>query len=215
MRIAVHPSLQGQGLGSRLLQQVVVLEQQQPVVAVGTSFGASVELLRFWQRAGFQLLRMGFSQDHASGSHAAVMMRPCNGTGEQLCRELGERFRRYLPSWLDGPLANLSPSMKSYLQQQQLPDDPELSAQDRDELVSWLHSQRGMDTCLWPLIKLVKQYADEVQRLDPVDAALLRGRLLHNRPWGELAAAAGLPGKHQASARLKRTVACLLDQLPE
>jgi tRNA(Met) cytidine acetyltransferase len=213
MRIAIHPSLQGQGLGSLLLQRVVELEQQQDVVAIGTSFGASAELLRFWERDGFVLLRMGFSRDHVSGSHSAVMLRPFTAAGHQLCDQIRARFRRYLASWLQGPLADFPAELKAILQQQQLQDSNELSAEDRRELDSCVHSHRGLDSCLWPLLKLVKQYPHLLEGLEPVEQQLVRGRLLHNRSLVELAKHCDVTGKSQAGVLLKRAIGKMLQAL--
>ncbi|WP_107851399.1 tRNA(Met) cytidine acetyltransferase TmcA [Oceanimonas marisflavi] len=85
MRIVVHPHCQQAGMGSQLLDW---LKQQLNTDFIGTSFGASPELLAFWQRNGFQLVRMGQATDSVSGLHAAMMLWPAS-----------DRARHILPLW--------------------------------------------------------------------------------------------------------------------
>lgn len=66
LRIAVHPDLQQQGLGLAMLQFTERWAVGQ-VDYLGTSFGFAPELLRFWQKAGYVPVRLGFKNDAASG----------------------------------------------------------------------------------------------------------------------------------------------------
>ena len=74
VRIAIAPEFQGQHLGSRLLKFV---EQQlsSEVKYFGSSFGCTNTLLKFWQNAGFQLVKLGFKQDKSSGEYAALVVK--------------------------------------------------------------------------------------------------------------------------------------------
>ncbi len=97
MRIVVHPQCQHQGIGSRLLGW---LQQQLPhdeCDFLGASFGASPELLDFWQANGFGAVRIGLSRDGVSGLHAAMMLWPCSTAA-----------RRVLPLWRGQFSANLA-----------------------------------------------------------------------------------------------------------
>ncbi len=69
-RIAVHPMLQGQGIGSRLVQAVL----QVPVDFVSVSCAAEPRLQRFWQRQGFELVHVGTKPNRASGVPSAIFI---------------------------------------------------------------------------------------------------------------------------------------------
>ncbi|PML05043.1 GNAT family N-acetyltransferase [Vibrio breoganii] len=84
MRIAVHPDLQGQGIGGWMLSQLS--EKQTDVEYLSTSFGVTGELANFWVSNHFQSVRLGSKQDQASGCFSVTMVKP-------LSRSL---------SWLDG-----------------------------------------------------------------------------------------------------------------
>jgi tRNA(Met) cytidine acetyltransferase len=72
MRIAVHPELQGQGLGSTMLTQLV---RDTSYDFYSTSFGATEELVNFWCSNGFKPLKLGSQRDQASGTHSLVMVK--------------------------------------------------------------------------------------------------------------------------------------------
>ena len=111
MRIVVHPAAQNLGLGSQLLswiqqqsQPAVPSREQTPAVEtpilngdfIGTSFGASPQLVSFWQANGFRAVRLGQSKDAVSGLQAVMMLWPSSA-----------RARHLLPHWQAQFSANL------------------------------------------------------------------------------------------------------------
>ncbi len=71
MRIAVHPSLQGQGIGSIMLGQ---LKEIGGYSYLSTSFGATHELVDFWLKNEFVPIRLGTQRDKSSGTYSVVMV---------------------------------------------------------------------------------------------------------------------------------------------
>lgn len=213
MRIAVHPLHQGRGLGGYLLQQVMVEEQRQGVDAVGASFGATADLMRFWYGAGLQSLRIGFTRDQASGTHSAVMLKPFSVAGEKLFEVLRDRFQRYLPAWLQGPLHDIDEDLLQLLWNDAVADPGALNAEDLQDIRSCAHSHRGLDACLWPLQKLLRQQAGLLEQLARDETDALRARVLEYRDWPQLAAMLGCSGRGAAQALVKRGLANLLARL--
>lgn len=72
-RIAVHDSVRRQGIGLSLLERLKELAQQAKVEALGSSFGASPEVLDFWSQTPFTLIRMGRKLNMASGYPNAIV----------------------------------------------------------------------------------------------------------------------------------------------
>ncbi|MBB1294181.1 GNAT family N-acetyltransferase [Pseudoalteromonas sp. SR41-4] len=72
VRIAVAPSQHSKCIGSQLIAHC---EQQLASSCdwFGASFGANASLLKFWQMAGFSLVKLGFMQDKATAEHAALV----------------------------------------------------------------------------------------------------------------------------------------------
>ncbi|CAM4430800.1 GNAT family N-acetyltransferase [Pseudoalteromonas ostreae] len=77
VRIAVAPSHHNNKIGSKLLAHC---EQQLTASChwFGASFGANANLLKFWQAAGFNLVKLGFKQDKATAEHAALVLKSLN-----------------------------------------------------------------------------------------------------------------------------------------
>ena len=71
MRIAVHPAMQGQGIGQEMLAQ---LQDTAGYDFYSTSFGATSELVSFWRQSGFIPVKLGSSRDQASGTYSLVMI---------------------------------------------------------------------------------------------------------------------------------------------
>ena len=74
MRIAVLPELQRQGIGLQLIDRIRHETGNQAYDWLGTSFGLTAGLLKFWRTAGMQLVRLGHKRDKVSATHAAVML---------------------------------------------------------------------------------------------------------------------------------------------
>lgn len=74
VRIAVHTEYQGRGLGSQLLQSVIKDQERKGVKAVGSSFSATPEVLAFWLRNGFELVRVGHRRQAASAAPSALVL---------------------------------------------------------------------------------------------------------------------------------------------
>ncbi len=72
-RIAVDPGVRRSGLGSLLLKQLTQAATSNGVDAMGSSFGASADVLKFWLSNDYQLVRMGRRLNMASGFPNALM----------------------------------------------------------------------------------------------------------------------------------------------
>ncbi|HEA15531.1 MAG TPA: tRNA(Met) cytidine acetyltransferase [Pseudoalteromonas prydzensis] len=94
VRIAVAPSHHNNKIGSKLLAHC---EQQLTASChwFGASFGANASLLKFWQAAGFNLVKLGFKQDKATAEHAALVLKSLsrdNTLNDQLESEFQSDF---------------------------------------------------------------------------------------------------------------------------
>ena len=205
MRIAVHPQLQGQGLGTQLVNSVIDYEKQS-VDAIGTSFGATVELLRFWKNAGFEMVRMGFTRDHASATHSAVMLLPCSNDGVDVFNLLRKKFQRYLPIWLADSLKNISIEMKECLEQEVKQDSSDLSQQDWKDIKSFAFTSRGYEACSWPVKKWLKNYPQLIEQLNDSEQKLVQARILRDMGWLEVVSLIGLSGRAEAIEKLRRAI---------
>lgn len=87
MRIAVLPPLQGKGLGQTLLQYIIHDAEQQLTDYVGVSYAINPSLVKFWEKAGFELARIGHRVDSASGSRSAIHIYPLSPNSKILSKK--------------------------------------------------------------------------------------------------------------------------------
>lgn len=74
-RVAVQPDSQQHGIGSQLLTAFLQANQMD-YDCVTTSYGATAELIAFWQKHQFRPLHLGLKRDKASGMHSLAMCHP-------------------------------------------------------------------------------------------------------------------------------------------
>ncbi|RUO27458.1 hypothetical protein CWE11_11620 [Aliidiomarina sanyensis] len=97
VRIVVEPEQQRKGLGSEFLRRIVEYFKTAGYFALGTSFGASHELVRFWRQHDFQLIRFGHKADAASGFVSALMLAPLTQSAVAEIKRLHHRYMLLLP----------------------------------------------------------------------------------------------------------------------
>lgn len=96
-RIAVHPARQREGIGQRLIAEAHTHSAGCDYLSV--SFGYTRELWCFWQRCGFQLVRLGSYREASSGCYTAMAVLPLTPAAEALVATEQSRLARDLP-WL-------------------------------------------------------------------------------------------------------------------
>jgi tRNA(Met) cytidine acetyltransferase len=114
MRIAVHPNLQGQGIGSQMLAELERLLKGR-VDYLATSFGATKELLQYWSKSEYVPLRLGFSVDQSSGTHSVILVRPLSQDSRKWVIDSMEHVSTILRSQLMLSARNISPDVAKVL----------------------------------------------------------------------------------------------------
>lgn len=89
-RIAVHDSVRRQGIGLNLLDELKKLAKAAQVDALGSSFGASPDVLEFWSQTPYKLIRMGRKLNMASGYPNAIVASGLSSEATELIEVLHE-----------------------------------------------------------------------------------------------------------------------------
>ncbi len=210
-RIAVHPQCRRQGLGQRLVAAAGQGLGGSGADVLGASFGATTELLAFWQAAGFRLLRLGLRRDAASGTHAAMVGQGLTPAGQNLCAEQAGRFASHWP-WLVGAFQRLEPALFEAIQAAlPEPDPPQagLSEADRRELKAFTEGRRDTALSRLPLKRLGEQVGAPASHWPGRDQQLWQRAVNDGQSWDELRAAALIQGRRQGQARLRELAAQL------
>ena len=94
MRIAVHPSMQNKGIGSNLLSTLREYANDKHIDSLSTSYGLSQELLSFWNKNQFKVVKLGSKVDGASGLRSIMMMQALSGPAHLLLKKHSPEFLR-------------------------------------------------------------------------------------------------------------------------
>ncbi|WP_333608430.1 GNAT family N-acetyltransferase [Arsukibacterium sp.] len=208
MRISVAPPLQQQGLGSLLLDQLQ--QQLQPQCAfLGSSFGATPALIRFWRKAGLLPIRLGHSIDKASAEPSVLMLKcltPFDSTSsdELLAHQpelLHQRFAAELIASLPDYPAQLDFALLKPLL---TPSDALLSQQDQQLLLLFARQQRPYEISAMPLRRW---FLCHFHLLNDTEGALFCARFWQHQSWPVLAKRFGLPGKAQLIEQMRLILA--------
>ena len=111
VRIATLPTQQGRGAGSALLAEVIQWAKNLDIDLIGSSFGATEQLTRFWLRAEMIPLRVGVRQSHVSGERSLLVARALSSRGQAIMDTLSRELINDFNDQLRGPLTNLEPML--------------------------------------------------------------------------------------------------------
>ncbi len=219
LRIAVHPALQRQGLGRGLIEKVVEQSTAAGIDCLGSSFGATPELLDFWSACGCQTVRLGMRRDASSGEHSVLVLRPLSLSGEQLFQRASSRFHRGLPVWLESTLSDLEPALMERVTPDEQTYDDSLDDQDWLDLVAFAFALRSYEMVQRSVEVLVRHYFTETDidsQLPDAQRQLLRLRVIQRHSWTECATQLGLSGRREVIDTLRQTIrTCVFSCAPE
>jgi tRNA(Met) cytidine acetyltransferase len=213
VRVAVHPRLQRQGLGSALLRQVVDHARQDGADLVGAGFGATQGLLNFWRGEGFEITRIGVKPEVSSGGWGATVLRPLTPEGRQAMEPARSHFVRGLPRLLGGPLRWMEPDLVVALGAGS--DTPPPEPRDIPALEAFARWQRPFEACLPELDALIRWGLSDPARLTGLPREQRHALvmcLLQQRSWEVTARALGVSGRKSVIRCLRQGVEGLAKQ---
>jgi tRNA(Met) cytidine acetyltransferase len=215
MRIAVHPCVRQHGLGAALLKAVIDDAIKRNLDYVGSSFGATLDLLRFWCQSDFIPVRLSIKRGATSGEHSAVLLQGLNKSGNELVNNARNRFEKHIFHQLSDPLRDIDPDIAMQLLLTSRPHQAsQLDEADRQDLSDFATGNRLYETCMGPVHQLVKDSVlqnNAISHLTEQENKLLIVRVLQGRDWQAASLVAGLEGRKQAIDLLRKIVAKLMN----
>ncbi|WP_166266678.1 tRNA(Met) cytidine acetyltransferase TmcA [Marinobacter caseinilyticus] len=209
VRLAVAEHERRGGLGRLLVDSAWAYAAAQGLEGLGTSFGASPDLLAFWQRCQLPVVRLGLHRDASSGEYAVQLLAGLEEAGRGLVERLRARLSEHWQTLLPACWPTLAPALVLQLTAQ-LPDVPDLSNDDHRELASFCDGFRGFEMSLLPLRRLTRQ-TGMAQRLAISDHASLWCRaVLQGWSWQDLQTVGACEGRRQGERRLRALTSELL-----
>lgn len=191
VRTVVHPDLRKKGVAAQL---VAAEHAAHPEVDLfGTVFGATPALVRFRQRLGYVVVRLGVSRGARTGVPSVVMVRPQSAAGHALVDLLRAECARDLPGQLQWMSREVGPRLSDHLRAaltHELPAAAPWTARDIASRVE--HLLRGampLDSAGdAPRLWLEAVYGSARPGLTPLEAACLSARVDDGHAWTTVAA---------------------------
>ncbi|MDP8050959.1 GNAT family N-acetyltransferase [Pasteurella atlantica] len=159
-RIAVTPEKQQQGIGKRLVSQLILqIRTQQNVDFISVSFGLNEKLFNFWKSCGFQLVQISPSKEASSGYHSAMMLYPISEKGLTFIKQAQMQFQR------DFPLLPFLQNLQKIVKIVPLEHQFVFMENDHKNLQGFAYYHRSLTSCYASLKRLQKRYAIELEQL--------------------------------------------------
>ena len=105
VRIATHHAARSRGLGSTLLEEIRA-EFAGTADYLGVAYGATPELLSFWDANGFDIVHLSTTRNESSGEYSALMLAPLSPAGQRLRDRHARWFRDRIPAVLTDQLSD-------------------------------------------------------------------------------------------------------------
>ena len=213
VRIATHHALRSRGLGSRLLDRIQN-EFGGDVDWFGTGFGATPELLSFWDGNGYRSVHLSTTRNDASGEHSVVLLRPTSEAGAELCERHGAWFADRIEGMLTDALREVHPDViRGVLRAVEGARPLVLDDRDRRLVESAAEGFATLEVDPGPFRRLALTHL-----VDPTDGPIsareervLVSRVLQARDWDEVADREGYVSRRMCMRAFGETVGRLLE----
>jgi tRNA(Met) cytidine acetyltransferase len=211
IRIAVHPALQSQGVGSYLLQQLEIHLQGKKDF-LGTSFAMQQDVIAFWQRNNFKPVRLGQHQDQVSGSVSVMMLKPLSDKAQQLFDSACQLLSVHWPILLQRQLKRVPAEELTTIATALVNTNGEVSTNTQLQIQSFAYQQRSYESsevALWYWLT-AEMGSSCFNALSQKQQALLIMLVMQQHEMTEVATAMGLSGRAEVIEALRQAVSdCL------
>jgi len=202
-RIATHPALQQQGLGKLFIDEIIYWATAQKFDHLCASFGATEQLLHFWQNKQFQTLRIGSSKDKSSGTHSFIVNYPISDKANKLHQTIQQQFHKQLIIQVSRHLQHIDTELINTL----LTELPKSSYNHR-LLESYSQGNLPYEFAEFELLSLIMN--SDLSTLDKKQQTLTIQKILQNRDWADICKYNHYTGKKQAQLALRDAIKQLL-----
>jgi len=203
IRIAVHPSLQRQGVGTHVLKK---LSSEITTDYLSASFGATESLIPFWEKCGYTSVYLSMKRDASSGTHSVIMLNAQSERAEELLHEATTQFKHHFPHLLSDPFKALEAEVSLALftvHQSQV-----LTKSEESILNAFANEQRGYENSLYPIWNKVCQCLTKTTSLSYQEKKILLYKVLQKKSWEEVVSCLGghVSGKKDALRLLRQAI---------
>ena len=202
VRIAIDPSSHNVGFGKKLLSYCESQVKSQ-CSWFGASFGATAQLLNFWQNQGFDTVKLGYQRDKSTAEHSALVVK-CLNNKSAIIQPLKKQFKNDFFYGLLTHFKTLDWQLVSILIAGF--SDELVSPETRERLALLVNNsftQFNISATLW---QVVNQSPSCMSQLTESDKQLLIKLVLQNECNEKVIQHLGLLGKKQLENQFKHAI---------
>lgn len=214
MRIATHPVCRNRGLGSRLLSEIRD-EFADAVDWLGVGYGATPELVDFWDQNDYSTVHVSTTRNQTSGEYSAIMLNPTSHLGDQLHSRHADWFVRRIPGVLQDALSDLDPDVtRACLHASDSNAEIDLSADEWKLVAACAYGPAMYAVDPAPFARLVTHHLTngDPDLLDADAERLLVSAALQHRPWQEIVEDLAFHSRGSALRAFGRALQPLVDE---
>ncbi|MDW8085196.1 MAG: tRNA(Met) cytidine acetyltransferase TmcA [Ignisphaera sp.] len=193
VRIAVHPSVQGRGIGTYFLKKLVEEAESKGYDWIGSGFGATEELVHFWIKNGFIPLHISPDRNPVSAEYTILVIKPLSNLWEDIVRVLNREFRVKLIESLHDTYRDLEAEVAQMLLSLYKIQDavekcttPSLTPIQLERIASYVEGYMTYESCSDVISMLIKHYWRNVEScriLDRDEEIITILKSLQGHPW--------------------------------
>lgn len=216
VRIAVHPDLQLQGAGAFLLRSVEKTLQARSYDAMGSTFGATRELLSFWFKNNYQTLHLGTKRNASSASYSAVVFKPFTERANRMGLVAAQRHRNVMESRrFEQDAASLihmllRHSSKNVKEGNTVTYDKTAEA----EVSLYAKKQRDFEAAQLSLSLFFHKHSTALEALPRLSRVVIERRILNDEDWKTVSDDENLAGRRQCESIIRDAAAKILESSP-
>ncbi len=192
VRIATHPAVMDMGIGSYALFKILEWAYKQNLDWVGSGFGVSPELLRFWAKNGFIPVHITPQRNEVSGEHTVIVLKALKHDVEYYIDEINSEFVRRLIEYLADELRDLETEtaillLKSLRRDIEMPR-PEFGKVEKRRMSKYFQGMslyEYVSDIVRPLVRYCYSRTDKPELEEKEELALV-AKCLQLRYWKEI-----------------------------
>ncbi|MHA1312421.1 MAG: GNAT family N-acetyltransferase [Candidatus Helarchaeota archaeon] len=192
VRIATCPELTGQGFGSQALKGLEDHARKKGHDWIGTSFGVTHQLFRFWRKSGFLPFHLSPRITPSTGEHSIFFIKPISDRGQQIISRLVHEFKIRFFDWIRHVFYDINAELIDDILESlidvrgDLPCALTLSPNQMSRLNAYLKKQVDDIIAIDAILSILRSYYwQDVFHvsLSPVQKSLIIKRFLQARTW--------------------------------
>jgi len=205
MRIAVHPQCQHRGIGGELDVFVTQWAHQHDIDMLGSSFGATAQLSRFWLHNDYKPVRLGLNKDSASGTHSLLVIKAINDERFTLVDIAQQSFNHSFRYDIADNFSQLEERLVAVLMGKNVYTNP-LTNFDRYNIDVFIRGARPFEQVSYIIEQQLWQAPRSLLHLESCHQSVIIKRVLQRQTWSEVAADLLLTGKKAAQVLLREAI---------